>query len=65
MRRQNNGYLELFAKNYFLMLLEIEIIFRSLFSHLHFEMIFCHKSYYDVINSFLFVPTEWFRTVIS
>ena len=40
MRRQNNGYFKLFAKNLFSMLFEIR------------------NSYCDVINNFLFVPTE-------
>ena len=44
MRRQNNGYFKLFAKKLFSMLFEIRK---------HFA-----KSYCDVVNSFLFVPTE-------
>ena len=60
MRRQNNGYFKLFAKNLFSMLFVIRKHFSKPFSTSaflnHFFVI--RKSYCDVMNSFLFVPTK-------
>ena len=60
MRRQNIGYLNLFAKNLFSMLFEIRKHFSKPFLTSAFlnDFFVIRKSYYDVINSFLFVPTE-------
>ena len=58
MRRQNNAYFKLFAKNLLLMLFEIRKHFPKPFLTSAFLNDFCHKNYCDVINSFLFAPTE-------
>ena len=60
MRRQNKGYFKLFAKNVFLMLFEIRKHFPKPFFNIWISELFLviRKSYCDVINSFLFVPTE-------
>ena len=65
-RRQNNGYFKLFAKNLFSMLFEIRKHFPNPFLTSAFlnDFFVIRKSYCDVIYSFLFVPAElvlnWF-----
>ena len=60
MRRQNNDYFKLFAKNLFSLLFEIRNHFPKPFLTSAFlnDFFVIRKSYCDVINSFLFVPTE-------
>ena len=60
MRRQSNGYFKLFAKNLFSVLFEIGKHFPKPFLISAFlnDFFVIRKSYCDVINSFLFVPTE-------
>ena len=58
MRRHNNGCFKLFAKNLFSLLFEIRKHSPKPFLTSAFMNDFCHKSYCDVVNSFLFAPTE-------
>ena len=59
-RRQNNGCFKLFSKNLFAMFFEIRKHFPKPFLTSAFlnDFFVIRKSYCDVINSFLFVPTE-------
>ena len=59
MRRQNNGYFKLFAKNLFSMLFEIRKHFLKPFLTSAFlnDFFVIIESCCDVINSLLFVPT--------
>ena len=60
MRCQNNDNFKLLAKNLFSMLFEIRKHFLKLFLTSAFlnDFFIIGKSYCDVINNFLFVPTK-------